>query len=186
MRLTPEAYAHAFERVSTNFRLQAYVWLVPVTVPAYDERYVLRIELDERRAVQVTAEGWDCPMRHTFGANRALWLAHDSGSGAFGHEADLSSLDRYSDIYGIRALDSCRARQYKCSICPSPPPRGDARIVVCDKCYGPYHKPSRDRSRFGYVQSRTRQAARSSGARCSIFGTSRCASSPSHSPVSRK
>ena len=26
---------YAFERVSTNFRLEAYVWLVPVTVPVF-------------------------------------------------------------------------------------------------------------------------------------------------------
>ncbi|MBF6603993.1 MAG: hypothetical protein IVW53_00205 [Chloroflexi bacterium] len=69
---------YAFERVSTNFRLQAYIWLVPVSVPAYDERHVLRIELDERRAVQVTAEGWHGPMRHTFGANRlCMWYPKD-------------------------------------------------------------------------------------------------------------
>lgn len=69
---------YAFERISTNFRLQAYVWLVPVTVPAYNERYVLRIELDERRAVQVTAEGWHGPMRHTFGANKlCMWFPKD-------------------------------------------------------------------------------------------------------------
>lgn len=69
---------YAFERVSTNFRLQAFAWRVPVTVPVYDEEYVLRIELDERHAVRVTAEGWRGPMRHTFGANRlCMWYPKD-------------------------------------------------------------------------------------------------------------
>lgn len=67
-----------FERASTNFRLQAYVWLVPIVVPAYDERYVLRIKLDERRPVQVTAEGWHGAMRHTYGANElCMWYPKD-------------------------------------------------------------------------------------------------------------
>lgn len=69
---------YAFERVSTNFRLQAFVWRVPVTIPVYDEDYVLRIELDERRAVSVTAEGWRGPLRHTFGANTlCMWFPKD-------------------------------------------------------------------------------------------------------------
>ena len=39
---------------------------------------VMRIELDERRAVQVTAEGWHGPMRRTFGANRlCTWYPKD-------------------------------------------------------------------------------------------------------------
>jgi hypothetical protein len=70
---------YAFERISTNFRLQAFVWRVPVTVPEYEEDYVLRIELDERRAVSVTAEGWCGPMRHTFGANTlCMWFPKDA------------------------------------------------------------------------------------------------------------
>ena len=69
---------YAFERISTNFRLQAFVWRVPIAVPVYDEDYVLRIELDERRAVSVTAEGWRGPMRHTFGANTlCMWFPKD-------------------------------------------------------------------------------------------------------------
>jgi hypothetical protein len=32
-------------------------------------------------------------------------------SGAFGHDGDVDALDWDPDIYGIRALDSCRARQ---------------------------------------------------------------------------
>ena len=69
---------HAFERISTNFRLQAFVWRVPVTVPGYEEDYVLRIELDERRPVSVRAEGWRGPMRHTFGANTlCMWFPKD-------------------------------------------------------------------------------------------------------------
>ncbi len=47
-------------------------------MPVYDEDYVLRIELDERRAVSVTAEGWRGPMRHTFGANTlCMWFPKD-------------------------------------------------------------------------------------------------------------
>ena len=38
-------------------------------------------------------------------------MSSDDGSGAFGHEAKADSLDGYPDIYGIRALNSCRARQ---------------------------------------------------------------------------
>lgn len=69
---------YACKRVSTDLRLQAYVWRVPVTVPVYDERNILRIELDERRPVRVTAEGWEGPMRHTFGANRlCMWYSKD-------------------------------------------------------------------------------------------------------------
>lgn len=69
---------YAFERISTNFRLQAFVWRLPVTVPVYEEDYVLRIELDERRAVRVTAEGWRGSMRHTFGANTlCMWFPKD-------------------------------------------------------------------------------------------------------------
>jgi len=69
---------YRFERVSTNFRLQAFLWRVPVTVPVYDEGFVLRIELDERHAVRVTAEGWHGPMRHTFGSNTlCMWFPKD-------------------------------------------------------------------------------------------------------------
>jgi hypothetical protein len=42
--------------------------------------------------------------------------ARGHGSAALGHEADVISFDRDPDIDGIRALDSCRARQYRCSI----------------------------------------------------------------------
>lgn len=69
---------YAYERVSTDFRLQAFVWRVPITVPVYDEHFVLRIELDERHPVRVTAEGWQGPMRHTFGANTlCMWFPKD-------------------------------------------------------------------------------------------------------------
>jgi len=33
----------------------------------------------------------------------------DCGSRALGHEADVCSLDRDPNIYGIRTLNSCRA-----------------------------------------------------------------------------
>ena len=70
---------YTYERISTNLRLQAFVWRVPVTVPVYEEDCVLRIELDERRAVSVTAEGWRGPMRHTFGANTlCMWFPKDA------------------------------------------------------------------------------------------------------------
>lgn len=70
---------YAYRRVSTNFRLQAFVWRVQVVVSAYDEEYSLRIELDERRAVSVTVEDWRGPsMRHTFGANTlCMWYPRD-------------------------------------------------------------------------------------------------------------
>lgn len=69
---------YLFERLSMNFRLQAFVWRVHVTIPVYGDRQVLRIELDERRAVRVTAEGWTGPMRHTFGANTlCMWYPKD-------------------------------------------------------------------------------------------------------------
>jgi len=69
---------YKFERISTDFRLQAYVWQVAVTVPVYDEGYLLRIELDERHPVRATAEGWDGPLRHGFGANRlCMWYPKD-------------------------------------------------------------------------------------------------------------
>lgn len=69
---------YAYGRISTNFRLETFVWRVPVTVPAYDEQFILRIELDERHAVRVTAEGWHGPMRHTFGANTlCMWFPKD-------------------------------------------------------------------------------------------------------------
>lgn len=69
---------YAFDRISTNLRLQAFAWRVTVNVPVYDEEHVLRIELDERRAVSVTAEGWRGPMRHTFGANTlCMWFPKD-------------------------------------------------------------------------------------------------------------
>jgi hypothetical protein len=37
-------------------------------------------------------------------------------SGTFCHECQARSFDRDADIYGIRALNSCRARQNTCSI----------------------------------------------------------------------
>ena len=69
---------YAFDRISTNLRLQAFAWRVTVNVPVYDDEYVRRIELDERRAVSVKAEGWRGPMRHTFGANAlCMWYPKD-------------------------------------------------------------------------------------------------------------
>jgi hypothetical protein len=69
---------YACRRVSINFRLQAFVWEVPVTVPVYDQDYVLRIELDERRDVRVIALGWEGPMRHTYGRNSlCMWYPKD-------------------------------------------------------------------------------------------------------------
>lgn len=69
---------YAFMRVSTSFRLQAFVWEVPVTVPVYDEDYVLRIELVERRDVRVIALGWNGSMRHTYGRNSlCMWYPRD-------------------------------------------------------------------------------------------------------------
>jgi hypothetical protein len=38
-------------------------------------------------------------------------MVHGRGQRALGHEADVCSFDRDPDIYGIRALKSCRARQ---------------------------------------------------------------------------
>jgi hypothetical protein len=37
-------------------------------------------------------------------------------SGALCRECEARSFDRDPDIYGIRAVESCRARQYRCSI----------------------------------------------------------------------
>lgn len=69
---------YPYERISTNFRLQAFVWRVRIAVPVYDEQFVLRIEFDERHPVRVTAEGWQGPMRHTFGANTlCMWFPKD-------------------------------------------------------------------------------------------------------------
>jgi hypothetical protein len=69
---------YASERVSTNIWLEAFAWRVSVVVPVYDEHYVLRIELEERRDVRVTAEGWVGDMKHTFGANQlCMWYPKD-------------------------------------------------------------------------------------------------------------
>jgi hypothetical protein len=51
----------------------------------------------------------DCTERRRFRVDREIRdLA--AGSGALGQEADTCPLDRDPDIYGIRALKSCRAR----------------------------------------------------------------------------
>jgi hypothetical protein len=72
---------YASARVSTNLRLEAFVWRVAVVVPVYDEPYVLQIELEERRDVRVTAEGWVGDMKHTFGANQlCMWYPKDPPS----------------------------------------------------------------------------------------------------------
>ncbi len=69
-------YAH--ERVTTNLRLAAFAWRVQVTIPAYEETFALLIELDERRAVRVTAEDWVGPMKHTYGQNSlCMWYPSD-------------------------------------------------------------------------------------------------------------
>jgi hypothetical protein len=96
---------YAFERVSTNFRVQAYVWRVPVTVPVYDEGYVLRIELDERRPVRVTAEGWDGPMRHSFGANRlCMWYPKDPPNRQWNRSDGLLKLVDTSVVHLFKEL----------------------------------------------------------------------------------
>lgn len=54
-----------------------YIWRVPVTVPVYDTEITLRIEL-ERFGVEVLAEDWAGPMKHTFGSQRlCMWYPHD-------------------------------------------------------------------------------------------------------------
>ena len=66
------------ERVSINHKLQAFVWLVRVRIPVYEEDCTLRIELEEGRPVRVTAEGWTGSMKHTYGSNRlCMWYPDD-------------------------------------------------------------------------------------------------------------
>jgi hypothetical protein len=60
-------------------------------------------------------------------ARVAQWnRASASGLGALASQPRfLGALDWYSDIYGIRAPNTCRARQYKCSILDRTAPFGD-------------------------------------------------------------
>jgi hypothetical protein len=95
--------SYAFRRVSTNHRLQAFTWEVPVTVPVYDEDYVLRIDLDERRSVRVTALGWRGPMRHTFGRNTlCMWYPKDPPDRQWNREDGL-----------LKLVDTARAHLFK-------------------------------------------------------------------------
>ena len=49
------------------------------------------------------------------GTTRSTRASHRV-SGALGHETDVCSFDRDPNMYGICALESCRARQHTCSI----------------------------------------------------------------------
>jgi hypothetical protein len=121
-----------------------------------------------------------------------------SGSGALASPPRFpGTFDRYADIYGIRALESCRARQNACSICAERLPlAGRAQTVALTnsiarrdahehrRSNGSSHLPDPDRDatrHFGRMRNRghaPRGARSRTGAR-----TARC---PDFTPLTSR
>ena len=76
-RLEERLNVYEFERRIVNLRLEAYSWRVPIVVPIYDRRFVLRIELDPRY-VGVFVEGWTGSMKHRYSdGSLCMWWPQD-------------------------------------------------------------------------------------------------------------
>ena len=104
---------------------------MPITVPAYDQTYIVRIELGELSSVHVVAEDWAGPMKHTFGHNRlCMWLPSDPAERRWQRSDGLLKLIDTAVLHLFRELYWRENGEWLGEEAPHDMPKVEARILA--------------------------------------------------------
>lgn len=103
---------------------------VKLDAPGYEETYSLRIELDDRSRIEVVAENWVGPMKHTYGQNRlCMWRPGDPPDRRWQRADGLLKLIDTAVVHLFRELYWRETGEWLGAEAPNDVPKVQARLT---------------------------------------------------------